>query len=125
MALYRSKLGPVGRGGEGSGGQEGGIVIDLDPLSAFALNIGRPSVDEETSTSIPSTAASAGSVGGRRSPSNPVEPSVAGPLAVPQSRRSIDSTGIKGGPNNALSTSWRNENVPASLPSQVSYYFVI
>lgn len=36
MALYRSKLGPVGGNGE-NGSKEGGIAIDLDPLSAFAL----------------------------------------------------------------------------------------
>ena len=36
MALYRSKLGPVG-GGNDSGTSEGGVVVDLDPLSAFAL----------------------------------------------------------------------------------------
>lgn len=36
MALYRSKLGPVG-GGSGSKTKEGGIAVDLDPLSAFAL----------------------------------------------------------------------------------------
>lgn len=37
MALYRSKLGPVGGGGGDGNRQEGGIVVDLDPLSAFAL----------------------------------------------------------------------------------------
>lgn len=36
MALYRSKLGPVGGGGE-DGTRKGGVVVDLDPLSAFAL----------------------------------------------------------------------------------------
>lgn len=36
MALYRSKLGPVGGGGE-DGTREGGVVVDLDPLSAFVL----------------------------------------------------------------------------------------
>lgn len=36
MALYRSKLGPVGGGGE-DGTRTGGLVVDLDPLSAFAL----------------------------------------------------------------------------------------
>lgn len=36
MALHRSKLGPVG--GDGGGGKgDGGVVVDLDPLSAFAL----------------------------------------------------------------------------------------
>lgn len=33
MALHRSKLGQVGGGGKG----DGGVVVDLDPLSAFAL----------------------------------------------------------------------------------------
>lgn len=44
MALYRSKLGPVGGGGDGSS-QDGGIVVDLDPLSAFAL-MGRGTAEE-------------------------------------------------------------------------------
>ncbi|CBN77571.1 similar to CG7697-PA [Ectocarpus siliculosus] len=36
MALHRSKLGPVG--GDGSGAKsDGGVAVDLDPLSAFAL----------------------------------------------------------------------------------------
>lgn len=36
MALHRSKLGPVG-GVSGGGGSDGGVAVDLDPLSAFAL----------------------------------------------------------------------------------------
>lgn len=36
MALHRSKLGPVGGSG-GGGNEDGGVVVDLDPLSAFAL----------------------------------------------------------------------------------------
>lgn len=37
MALHRSKLGPVGGSGGGGGDRDGGVVVDLDPLSAFAL----------------------------------------------------------------------------------------
>lgn len=36
MALHRSKLGPVGGGGSGAK-SDGGVAVDLDPLSAFAL----------------------------------------------------------------------------------------
>lgn len=46
MALYRSKLGPVGGGGEG-GARKGGVVVDLDPLSAFAL-MGRAGTEADT-----------------------------------------------------------------------------
>lgn len=51
MALYRSKLGPVGGAGEG-GSRDGGIVVDLDPLSAFALMGGGGA---EVDTSAPSS----------------------------------------------------------------------
>lgn len=51
MALYRSKLGPVGGAGEG-GSRDGGIVVDLDPLSAFALMGGGGT---EPDTSAPSS----------------------------------------------------------------------
>lgn len=51
MALYRSKLGPVGGAGEGGSG-DGGVVVDLDPLSAFALMGGGGT---EADTSAPSS----------------------------------------------------------------------
>lgn len=49
MALYRSKLGPVGGGNE-NGISEGGVVVDLDPLSAFALMDGGAAEDLGTTT---------------------------------------------------------------------------
>lgn len=49
MALYRSKLGPVGGGSE-NGTSEGGVVVDLDPLSAFALMDGGVTEDLGTTT---------------------------------------------------------------------------
>lgn len=49
MALYRSKLGPVGGGSE-NGISEGGVVVDLDPLSAFALMDGGVTEDLRTTT---------------------------------------------------------------------------
>lgn len=48
MALYRSKLGPVGGGGGEGGNRDGGVVVDLDPLSAFAL-MGGGGAEAETS----------------------------------------------------------------------------
>lgn len=47
MALHRSKLGPVG-GVSGGGRSDGGVAVDLDPLSAFAL-MGHGSEDTNTS----------------------------------------------------------------------------
>lgn len=50
MALYRSKLRPVGGGRKQDGKPEGGIAVDLDPLSAFAL-MGRGGSEESQATS--------------------------------------------------------------------------
>lgn len=54
MALYRSKLGPVGGAGEG-GSRDGDIVVDLDPLSAFALMGGGGGAEADTNVSVPAS----------------------------------------------------------------------
>lgn len=79
MALHRSKLGPVGGSGGGDNG-DGGVVVDLDPLSAFAL-MGQRTEDTHTSGGTgPASSGGSGSssssgttraAGARREPSPP------------------------------------------------------
>eukprot|EP00903_Cladosiphon_okamuranus_P015695 g14490.t1 len=90
MALHRSKLGPVGGSGGGETG-DGGVVVDLDPLSAFAL-MGQRTEDPSTSTpggaaggtarsGLGSGSGGGGGVGGRRESQTPSPPASVQPPA--------------------------------------------
>lgn len=115
MALYRSKLGPVGGGGEG-GTREGGIVVDLDPLSAFAL-MGRGSADTDTGASpnsgVPERLGTAGPVGGTTRATKDRSCSPSPTLAQPRSTEKLLGLG-----------SWRVADLTAPpLPMQVCFFF--
>lgn len=62
MALHRSKLGPVG-GSVGGENGDGGVVVDLDPLSAFAL-MGQRTEGTSTSGGTAGSSLGSGSSGG-------------------------------------------------------------
>ncbi|CAN0112288.1 unnamed protein product, partial [Ectocarpus sp. 8 AP-2014] len=68
MALHRSKLGPVGGGGSGAK-SDGGVAVDLDPLSAFALmgpgtEVASTSGGTESASSVRSAGISSGATRG-------------------------------------------------------------
>lgn len=94
MALYRSKLGPVGGSGDGDR-QDGGIIVDLDPLSAFAL-MGRSSADEASPITSP---------GELRSPPAVEGPAVAGSAAIAERTRVLEPVGAAVGLGKAAASS--------------------
>lgn len=111
MALYRSKLGPVGGGSDGGTG-EGGIVVDLDPLSAFALMGGGGGAEADSGPRSPKSEgtriqAAARSTGGATHP--PRKEHSASPVL--EDRRSRDKPPPAG--------SWRVSDLSVVVPPQV------
>lgn len=110
MALYRSKLGPVGGAGEG-GTRDGGVVVDLDPLSAFALMGGGGAEADTSAPASNSRGAEHGLAPGGGATRPGKEKSVAPVAARPEA---ADNTLDLG--------SWHMTDLaPAAPPSQVCF----
>ncbi|CAM9100290.1 unnamed protein product [Ectocarpus fasciculatus] len=91
MALHRSKLGPVGGGGSGAK-SDGGVAVDLDPLSAFALmgpGTEGPSTSGGTGSGSSERSAGISSGATRGASRRDKEPSASPPASVQPSRESM------------------------------------